>query len=74
MKVYRLEVMVIDFDELGGSAIASTIEHTRYPNRCIEPTVIRWERKGIDEWRDDHPLNTVNQMREEFDKLFKEEK
>ena len=70
MKVYRLEVMVLDFDELGGDDIASIIEHTRFANRCISPTVMRWECKDIGQWRDDHPLNYSSQQREEFDKLF----
>ena len=39
MKVYKVELMIIDFDGLGADAIKDEIENTHYANHCISPTV-----------------------------------
>ena len=69
MKVYKVELMIIDFDEVGPDEIEEIIEDTKYPNRCIQPVVIKMESREIGEWDDDHPLNNENQT-ETFQKLF----
>lgn len=69
IKVYRLEVMVIDFDDVGEAGIKEAIENARYPNRCISPRV-----KGADsrtvQWNDDHPLNKLDSSDAEYKRLF----
>ena len=69
MRAYKLEVLVIDFDNVGDD-IPSLIENTKYPNWCISPTVIQAESKDIGEWSDDHPLNKNDTMKAEYKKLF----
>ncbi len=69
MKVYKLTVMVLDHDEVG-DGISSVIENTRYPNRCISPTVVEVESREIGPWNDGNPLNQLSAWREEFRRLF----
>jgi len=69
MKVYRVEVMVIDFDNIGPGGVKDVIEHTRYPNWAIHPEV-----KGIDtrevNWSDRHPLNIMDTADQAYRDLF----
>lgn len=70
MKVYKIEVMVIDLDEIGEEEIKDVIEHTKYPNRCIHPEVIQIESRDVGKWTDDHLLNHVSKSAAEFKRLF----
>ena len=72
MKVYRLEIMVIDFDGVGREGIISTIEDARYPNHCIAPSVKAVDERDI-EWSDDHPLNKRATADQAYAELFKME-
>jgi hypothetical protein len=72
MKVYKLEVMVIDFDNCGGEDIKDMIQDARYPNRAISPTVKNIESVDIGEWTDDHPLNNRSTSEAEYKRLFTE--
>lgn len=65
MKAYKFEVLVIDFDQLGGEELARTIETNRY----IDPRVESIEERDIGEWTDDHPLNKAG-CSLEFHRLF----
>lgn len=56
MKVYKLEVIVIDHDGVGDDLIP-LIENQRYPNDCLNLQVLNCKAKEIGEWEDDHPLN-----------------
>lgn len=67
VKVFKIEIMVIDFDKSGEDEIKKTIENTRYPNRAICPEVKKIESREI-EWSDDHPLN----KRETADAMYEE--
>lgn len=69
MKAYKLEILVIDFDQLGGDEIAHTIQDANYPNDCIRPSVESIEECDIGEWTDDHPLNKSG-CSLEYQKLF----
>ena len=60
MKIYKVELYVIDHDGLGDEEIASVLENTKYPNRCISPDVANVESKDIGEWWDGHPLNRTS--------------
>ncbi len=70
MKAYKIELLILDFDEIGERAITEVIENTRYPNRCINPKVKKIESRDIDEWHDDHPLNRHSTQDTEYQRLF----
>jgi len=71
MKVYKVELMVLDWDDIGEDGIKDEIENARYGNRCISPDVVSSESRDIGEWSDDHPLNQLNTAVSEFNRLFK---
>jgi hypothetical protein len=70
MKVYRIEVMVVDMDQIGEQEVKDVIENTRYPNRCISPEVKKIESRDIGEWHDDHPMNLNSSRDAEYQRLF----
>ena len=72
MKVYKIEVMIIDHDGIGEAAIKETLENANYPNDCISPHVIESRNEDIGEWSDDHPLNSRTKWREYYNDLFRE--
>ncbi len=72
MKVYRVELMILDFDGLGEDGISETIECTRYPNHCMSPKVVKTESRDIGEWSDDHPLNNRTTADAAYAELFKD--
>ena len=58
MKVYKVTLCILDFDELGPDEISIEIENVNYPNRSIYPKVVDIDSREIGEWwDDDHPLN-----------------
>lgn len=69
MKVYKVELMIIDFDNVG-SGIKDVIEAQRYPNHCISPTVMKIEERDIGEWYEQHPLNLCGESEKEYKRLF----
>ena len=73
MKIYKLEIMIIDFDDVGDE-ITSLIENVRYPNHCLSSTVMDIKSVDIGEWDDDNPLNNNNTNKAEYERLFKKEK
>lgn len=70
MKVYKIEVMVVDLDQIGEQEIKDVIENTRYPNRCISPEVKKIESRDIGEWHDEHPMNLQDKAEAEYQRLF----
>ena len=70
MKAYKVEILIVDLDEIGAKELKSVIENTRYPNRCINPEVMDIQEADIGEWDDDHPLNSFSQTREYYDTIF----
>lgn len=60
MKAYVLKVLIIDHDEIGEDSIKSALENTRYPNRCVSPSVLSATEYEIGEWTDHHPLNQLD--------------
>lgn len=70
MKAYKLEVLVIDHDGIGGEEIRDVLENTRYPNRCISPDVKNIIEKDIGEWDDDHPLNLHSKQDQAYREIF----
>lgn len=69
MKVYKLEIYVPDFDQLGPEEIKDVIENTRYPNHCINPDVIEIKVCDIGEWDDESPLNKKATFEAEYKKV-----
>lgn len=70
LKVYRVELMVKDFDNLGAEGIKDAIENQRYCNSCIYPKVITTEEREVTNYNDNHPLNQNSQSIQEFQRLF----
>ena len=71
MKAYKLEVLVVDFDEVGSNGIVDVLENTKYPNYCIDPQVQDIMEADIGEWSDEHPFNQRDKCSEEFKRIFK---
>lgn len=69
MRVYKVELMIVDFDEVGDD-IPVVIENQRYPNYCISPHVVKMEHREIGEWHDDHPLNKRDSFKKYYEELF----
>jgi hypothetical protein len=69
MKVHRLEVLVIDHDNLGQEEVISVIENTKYPNWCIYPDVKAITTREV-EWSEDHPLNRTATADQAYRELF----
>lgn len=68
--VYKVELAIIDHDELGDEEIKKVLEETKYPNYCIYPYVLNIEGRDIGEWDDKLPINNRTTRRQEIDKLF----
>lgn len=70
MKAHKVELLIIDFDEVGEEDITTMLEQTKYPNRCISPKVKSFETVDVGEWDDDHPLNLHKSADAEYRRLF----
>lgn len=69
MRVYKIELMIIDYNEIEDD-IKDEIECTEYGNNCISPKVINMEFAEIGEWHDNHPLNDTVKFIDEYNRLF----
>ena len=72
MKAYKVELLIVDFDEVGPEFITVHIENAHYPNRCMAPHVMRIRGQEIGEWTDEHPLNKYTTMHQAYNELFNE--
>lgn len=72
VKVHRVEILIVDHDNLGAEGVKAAIESTHYPNRCIAPKVMKTETRAV-QWSDEHPLNSRDTQREAFERLFGDE-
>lgn len=70
LKVYKIEVLVFDFDDLGEAGVKETLENTKYPNWCITPHVKSIQAREV-EWDDTHPLNRSDTAEQAYRELFK---
>jgi len=70
MKAYKVEILVIDHDQLGQEGVETEIESVRYPNRCLSPVIMGITEADIGEWHDDHPLNLKGEHYAEYARLF----
>ena len=70
MKAYKIELLVIDFDELGEDLLRGEILNARYPNDCVSPNIKSVTERDIGEWNDKHPLNQRSTCEAEYKRLF----
>ena len=68
-KVYKVEILIIDHDDLGPEGVTDVLQHSRYPNRCISPRVVSVVTRRV-EWSGDHPLNGLVTRQEAYERLF----
>lgn len=66
MKAYKIELLVIDFENTGEQEIIELLENTKY----IFPEVKDVKCVDIGEWSDGHPLNKHETADTEYRKLF----
>ncbi len=66
MKVHKLEVMVLDFEDVGVDDISVMIRNLKYVTACVMSS------KSVDigEWDDGHPLNKHATQEAEYKRLF----
>jgi len=70
MKVHKLEVIILDFDDLGADGVRETLENQKFPNYCFAPNVQTIRTAEIGEWSDDHPLNKHDTFDKTIEQLF----
>lgn len=70
MKVHKIELIVIDFDECGADEVKDIIQFTNYPNDCISPEVRSITTVDCGEWSDNHPLNHLDTKDAAIAELF----
>ena len=70
MKVHKIILTVIDFDDIGEQVVKDALVNTRYPNDCISPDVISIETRDCGDWSDEHPLNNSKTAAKYLDLLF----
>lgn len=69
MEVHKIEILVVDFDNMGVGGVIDELENTEYANHCISPIAISTKTVDVD-WDDDHPLNSRSTIKAEVDRLF----
>ena len=69
MKVFKVDVLVVDFDNCGADEIKLIIENAHYANDAVSPRVMSIECREVD-WSDEHPLNMQSTCNEEYKRLF----
>ena len=67
MKVYKVELFVLDFDNVGKKGIKSELENSI---DYFSTTIINIQSKDIGEWSDDNPLNFKDKQVKEYNRLF----
>lgn len=70
MKAYKVELLIIDHDDMSSDEVVSSIINARYANHCIMPHVMQIIEKDIGEWSDDHPLNKTATFETHYKMLF----
>ena len=72
-KVHKIEILVVDHNDVGIEEIKLIVEGIHYPNRCIWPTVLDVKTEEVD-WNDNHPLNVLSTTKQAANKLFNMDK
>jgi hypothetical protein len=66
MKVYKIELLVIDHENMGEDLIREELELCPY----VYPSIMHLDSQDVD-WTDEHPLNSHHDCSAEYEKLFK---
>lgn len=66
MKAYKLEVLIIDFENQGINEVTQEIQNMRYAHA----KVVSHREADIGQWHDDHPLNKTPTANAEYERLF----
>jgi hypothetical protein len=66
MKAYKVTVVVVDHENMGGEEVAHEVCRSRY----INPQVVSVQDAEIGEWADEHPLNQRDKFADEVKRLF----
>lgn len=69
MKVFKLEVLILDADINSIDEALDIIDETRYPNHTYV-TAVTCRESDIGEWDDDNLLNCDDTQKQEMDRLF----
>ena len=71
MKAIKVELLIINHDELEESEIRQILENTSmYPNDCMSPSVMKVQSLDIGEYEDGHPLTKTTEMTTAFAHYF----
>jgi len=70
MKVHKIELLIVDHDEVGIDEIKDIIENIKYPNWCMSPQVMQTATVNIGKWDDDLPINKTDTIKAEYNRLF----
>jgi hypothetical protein len=66
MKAYKVEVLVLSFEDMPEDDIVYFIENTGYLNS----RVMSIQSKEIGEWSDNHPLNKEDTVKQTYEELW----
>ena len=66
MKAYKIEILVIDHENIGEENIIDTLNNVRYINAHVKSV----KSADIGDWDDDHPLNNRKTADKEYERLF----
>mgnify|MGYP001557769479 CR=1 FL=1 len=69
VKIYKIELLIVDHDNVGAEEICSILENANYPNDCISPQIMKVLESEVD-WHDDHALNQGDESKEEYKRIF----
>ena len=69
MKVFKLEVLIIDEGVSDEDEAVSIIDETRYPNH-VNVSAVTCREAEIGEWYDNNPLNYEVSQKAEMNRLF----
>lgn len=69
MKAYKIELLVIDFENVGKMQCIEYLSEQKY----LDVQIVDTQSADIGEWNDDHPLNSGDHKTwsREYNKLFK---
>ena len=66
MKAYKMELLVLDFQDSEEDDVKYLIESNKY----LTINILSTKSKQIDDWDDDNPLNNTDTQKDEIDRIF----
>lgn len=70
MKAYKIELLYIDHENIGKESLIQEINNKEISGYC--PFVMDITSKDIGEWSDNHPLNSLVSIYNEYLRLFEQ--